>query len=56
MPRRNEKIKTGQLYWIKPENSEKGYRVFSNEQLQRLIEKGDITDKDRVTFITSNEF
>lgn len=47
MPRRHEKIKSDQAYWIRQENG-KGYTVWSQEQLQRLIENGTIKDTDRV--------
>lgn len=48
MPRRNEKIKADQAYWIRKEGSNKGFSVYSTEQLNRMIERGDLTDKDRV--------
>lgn len=48
MPRRNEKIKSDQAFWIMPKGKDKGYSVFSVEQLNRLIERGEITAEDRV--------
>lgn len=48
MDRRNEKIRADQAYWIRPENSSKGYSVYSKRQLDKLIEEGKITDNDRV--------
>jgi len=47
MPRRNEKIKADQAYWIKHLNG-KGYSVYSYEQLHRLLNDGTITPTDIV--------
>jgi hypothetical protein len=52
MPRRNEKIKADQAYWIRQENG-KGYSVYSAEQLKRLLENGTIKDTDRVQIRTA---
>jgi len=41
MPRRNEKIKATQAYWIKKENG-KGYSVYSYDRLHELIDDGTI--------------
>jgi hypothetical protein len=47
MPRRNDKIKADQAYWIRQDNG-KGYTVWSKEQLQKLLDNGTIKDTDLV--------
>jgi hypothetical protein len=48
MPRRNQKINASQAYWIKKSGSDKGFTVYSQTQLDRMIESGEITEADTV--------
>lgn len=48
MPRRNVKINSEQAYWIRREGSDKGFSIYSKEQLDRWIEEGKIKENDRV--------
>jgi hypothetical protein len=48
MPRRNQKINASQAYWIKKSGSSKGFSVYSEKQLNQMIEDGKITEADIV--------
>lgn len=53
MPRRTEIIRTNQTYFVRPEAGAPGYRVFSPEQLEELINSGKITETSVVQISTS---
>jgi hypothetical protein len=52
MPRRNDKIRADQAYWIRQPNG-KGYSIYSPEQLKRCLENGTIKDDDLVQIRTA---
>lgn len=55
MDRRNEEIKPGTVYYVQ-RPSGKYFRVYSKEQIDRMVDRGDITDEDFVGFMVSNSF
>lgn len=53
MPRRNDKLPTETAYWVKKENSDKGFSVYSKPSLDAMIEREEIKENDRVQFRTA---
>jgi len=47
MPKRNEKLKSRQAFWVKMPNG-KGYTVYSEKTLQKMLENGEIGENDLV--------
>jgi hypothetical protein len=47
MPKRNVPLSTNLAYWVKKPDG-KGYTVWSQSQLNRLIENGEITAQHQV--------
>lgn len=56
MPRRNEELNPGSVYWVKNLETNKGYTVYSKERLDVLIESGSITDNHIIQKSKSAEF
>lgn len=56
MDRRNEDLSPGTLFWVYNVVTNKGFTVYSKDQLDRLIENGTITNNYIVQKRRSAEF